>query len=163
MDGWAFIRSSDGRVYTKRVGSPAGWIPYTMDLVSEDYDADSDHEVRVEVRLNMLKRTCSFTLNGVDLGVAWSSLPLKYYFPAVSFFSNSMYSLPQEQASAGADLGTTMVRVELLDGFEFEEDCSLPKRPRSSTGAPSGSPASSSDIYESDITNLGSSPGPTES
>ncbi|KAL3681764.1 hypothetical protein R1sor_024720 [Riccia sorocarpa] len=157
--GWALIKSSDNRVFIKRGVSSgedeqAEWILYATLPHSED--AEIATEVRVGVRLNMMQKTCSLTLNGVDLGVAWTDLPSKYYFPAVSFFTNSMYSLPQEEEVASS-CGTT-VRVELLDGFDFEEDYSVQKRSRSSVSSPSGSSASGADVYQPDIIQLRRSP-----
>ncbi|KAL3681760.1 hypothetical protein R1sor_024716 [Riccia sorocarpa] len=158
-NGWALIKTSDSRVFIKR-GVSSGedeqadcilyaTLPHAVD------DDNVGTEFRVRVVLDMVQKRCSFTLNGVDLGVAWTDLPSKYYFPALSFFSNSMYSLPQDEEVA-ANSGTT-VRVELLDGFDFEESCSTRKRSRASLTSGSESSTSGADVYQPDIIQLGRS------
>ncbi|KAL3681780.1 hypothetical protein R1sor_024736 [Riccia sorocarpa] len=158
-NGWALIKGSDSRVFIKRgVSSDEDEQADCILYATLPHAVDDDNvgtEFRIGVVLDMVQKTCSFTLNGVHLGVAWTDLPSKYYFPAVSFFSNSMYSLPQEEEVA-ADLGTT-VRVELLDGFDFEESCSIRKRSRASLTSGSESSASGADVCQPDIIQLGRS------
>jgi hypothetical protein len=89
FSAWIGICASDNFDYEKAAGlQPTGWV-----LGSSGYSRNSGNNVqmypsfgdgtKVTVHLDMNKRTCSYTVNGITYSEVWSNLPSKLY-PVVS-------------------------------------------------------------------------------
>jgi hypothetical protein len=88
--GWA-LRMDHRGVFINRRGThrvhqgDPGFAPYGKDYSSKLYGKDFGHKnTKVRVQLDMFERSCSFSVDKENFGVAWSSLPDGIYYPAVS-------------------------------------------------------------------------------
>ncbi|CAM6089986.1 unnamed protein product [Calypogeia fissa] len=107
--GWA-LRMDHGGVCINRRGThkvqqgDPGFVPYGKDCSQKLYGKDFGHKhTRVRVHLDMFERTCSFSVDKENFGVAWSNLPDGTYYPAVSL--------------GGGCRGRA--RIQLVRGFEI--------------------------------------------